>query len=83
MRRQEEPPRYRYMKLVECYKCGEKEDYQKDCKVKAENAKCSPVVPPRRMNLPEWAKMVKINGKEMKALLDTGCTKTLVHPRVH
>ena len=26
-------------------------------------------------------KMVKINGKEMKALLDTGCTKTLVHPR--
>ena len=25
--------------------------------------------------------MVKINGKEMKALLDTGCTKTLVHQR--
>ena len=25
--------------------------------------------------------MVKINGKEMKACLDTVCTKTLVHPR--
>ena len=24
---------------------------------------------------------MKINGKEMKALLDTGCTKTLVHLR--
>ena len=34
----------------------------------------------RRTKLPEWTKTVKINGKEMKALLDTGCTKTLVHP---
>ena len=25
--------------------------------------------------------MVKINGKEMKACPDIGCTKTLVHPR--
>ena len=36
---------------------------------------------PRRTKLPEWTKTVKINGKEMNALLDTGCTKTLVQPR--
>ena len=31
--------------------------------------------------MPEWTKTVKINGKVVKALLDTGCTKTIVHPR--
>ena len=31
--------------------------------------------------MPEWTKTLKINGKEVKALLDTGCTKTIVHPR--
>ena len=80
-RRQEGPPQYRDMKLVECYKCGEKGHYQRDCKGKAENAKCSLMASPRRTKLPEWTKTVKINGKEIKALLDTGCTKTLVHPR--
>ena len=82
-RRQEGLPRYRDMKLVECYKCGEKVHYQRDCKckVKTENARCSLVAPPRRTDLPDWTKTVKINGKEMKALLDTGCTKILVHPR--
>ena len=80
-RRQEGLPQYRDMKLVECYKCGKKGHYQRDCKVKAENAKCSLMASPRRTKLPEWTQTVKINGKEMKALLDTGCTKTLVHPR--
>ena len=69
------------MKLVECYKGGEKGHYQRDCKVKAENVKCSLMAPPRRTKLPGSKKLVKINGKVMKAFLDTGCTKTLVHPR--
>ena len=31
--------------------------------------------------MPEWTKKVKINGKMVKAILDAGCTKTIVHPR--
>ena len=63
--------------------CCEKGHYQRNCKckVKAENAKCSLMAPPRRTKSPEWIKTMKINGKDMKALLDTGCNKTLVHPR--
>ena len=36
---------------------------------------------PQQQHLADWTKTVKINGKEVKALLDTGCTKTLVHSR--
>ena len=31
--------------------------------------------------MPNWTKTVRINGHEITALLDTGCTKTIVHPR--
>ena len=49
--------------------------------MKVENAKCSLLKVPREMQMPEWTKTVKINGKVVKALLDTGCTKTIIHPR--
>ena len=49
--------------------------------MKVENAKCSLLNVPRETQMPEWTKTVKINGKVVKALMDTGCTKTIVHPR--
>ena len=49
--------------------------------MKVENAKCSLLNVPRETQMPEWTKKVKTNGKVVKALLDTGCTKTIVHPR--
>ena len=47
--------------------------------VKLEVVKCG-LLGPHNQRLPEWTKMVQINGQEIKALLDTGCTKTLIHP---
>ena len=32
-------------------------------------------------NLPRWTHPVKINNRPVLALLDTGCTKSMVHPR--
>ena len=51
---------------------------KRDCRVKLEDAKCSLEA---TTVLPEWTKTVRLNGHEVEALLDTGCTKTLVHPR--
>ena len=31
--------------------------------------------------MPNWTKTVRIKGHEITILLDTGCTKTIVHPR--
>ena len=43
-----------------------------------EDAKCSMVAPQAP---PELTKTLKINGHTVTALLDTGCTKSLVHPK--
>ena len=32
-------------------------------------------------NLPPWTHPVKVNNMPILALLDTGCTKSIVHPR--
>ena len=75
------PPYSRDVRTVECFRCGKKWHFQRDCHVKVENAKCSLLKVPRETQMPEWTKTVKINGKVVKALLDTGCTKTIVHLR--
>ena len=48
--------------------------------MKLEEAKCGLQYHKGRES-PEWVKRVQINGEAVKTLLDTGCTKTLVHPR--
>ena len=53
---------------------------QKDCHVKMDQANCGIQLTSKK-HLPDWTKNVKINGQSMKALLDTGCTKSLVHPK--
>ena len=52
---------------------------KKDCHVKMEQGKRGVQI--TKKHLPDWKKNVKINGQSMKALLDTGCTKSLVHPK--
>ena len=32
-------------------------------------------------NLPAWTRTVKVNNMPILALLDTGCTKSIVYPR--
>ena len=41
-----------------------------------EDADCSMEAPQAP---PEWTKILKLNGHTVTALLDTGCTKLLVH----
>ena len=74
----EGPPRYTSSTAVECFRCGKKGDVKKDYRVKLEEAKCSMTA---TTTLPEWMKTARVNGKAIKALLDTSCTKTLVLPR--
>ena len=72
-------PYSRDLKTVECFRCRKKGRMQKDCRVKMEQAKCG--VQLTKKHLPDWTMNVKINGQSMKTLLDTGCTKSLVHPK--
>ena len=72
-------PYSRDLKTVECFHCGKKGHMKKNWRVKMEQAKCGVQI--TKKHLPDWTKNVKINGQSVKALLDTGCTKSLVHPK--
>ena len=54
--------------------------HAKKCRVKMDQAKCGVQITSKN-HLPDWTKNVKINGKSMKTHLDTGCIKSLVHPK--
>ena len=58
----------------------EKRTHAKNCHVKMEQAKCGVQLTSKK-HLPDGTKNVKINGQSIKTLLDTGCTKSLVHPK--
>ena len=53
---------------------------QKDCRVKMDQAKCRKQLTSKK-HCPDWTKNLKINGQSMKAPLDTGCTKSVVHSK--
>ena len=46
------PPPSRDLRTIECFKCGKKGHYQRDCRVKVKNIKCSLVIPKRNPRCP-------------------------------
>ena len=63
-------------KQVECFQCGWKSHIKRDCRVKLEEAN----LVRDQDHLPKWTRPVKINGSPVLGLIDTGCTKSVVHP---
>ena len=53
---------------------------QKDSHVKMESTNLG-LVMPAPAHRPKWTREVCMNGRAVLALLDTGCTKSLIHPR--
>ena len=61
-----------------CYQCGKKGHLCHDCRVKVESANRATYV---RTNLPKWTREVQVNQNSVVGWLDTGCTKSMIHPR--
>ena len=61
-----------------CYQCGKKGHLRRDCRVKVESANRAAYV---RTNLPKWTREVQVNQNSVVGWLDTGCTKSMIHPR--
>ena len=64
-------------KQVEYFRCGRKSHIKRDCHVNLEEA----TFVRYQDHLPKWTRPVKINGSPVLGLIDTGCTKSVVHPR--
>ena len=64
-------------KQIECFQCGRKGHIKRDCRVKLEEADFER----DQDHLPKSMRPVKINGSPVHGLIDTGCTKSVVHPR--
>ena len=63
-------------KQVEFCRCGRKGHIKRDCRIKLEEANFVR----NQDHLPKWTRPVKINGCPLLGLMDTGCTKSVVHP---
>ena len=74
------PFQFRDPRQMECFRCGKKGHIKRDCRVKLEGSNLA-VAHMATKNLPRWTHPVKINNRPVLALLDTGCTKSMVHPR--
>ena len=64
-------------KQVECFRCGRKGHIKRDCRIKLEEANFVR----NQDHFLKWTRPVKINGSPVLGLIDTGCTKSVVHPR--
>ena len=53
---------------------------RKDCHVKMESANLGWTMPVPA-HRPKWTREVCVDGRAVLALLDTGCTRSLIHPR--
>ena len=74
------PPQKDIDKQVKCFRCGKLGHMRRDCRVEMEGVNCC-MVKGKSESLPAWTKPVEVNGIPVIALLDTGCTKSMVHPR--
>ena len=73
------PFQFRDPRHMECFRCGKKGHIKRDCRVKLEGSNLA-VAHMDTKNLPRWTRPVKINNRLVLALLDRGCTKSMVHP---
>ena len=63
-------------KQVECFRCGWKGHIKRDCRIKLEEANFVR----DQDHLPKWTRPV-INGNPVLGLIDTRCSKSVVHTR--
>ena len=64
---------------IECFRCGRRGHMRKDCHVKMESANLGWTMPVPA-DRPKWIREVCVDGRAVLALLDTGCTRSLIHP---
>ncbi len=74
------PFQFRDPRQMEFSRCGKKGPIKRDCRIKLEGTNLA-VAHMEAMNLPRWTRPMKINNRPVLALLDTGCSKSMVHPR--